>query len=63
MDEVIAALMIMFGLAGIFKSSLFYKSELLTSEQIARNKKIWKYGGIIILILGIIKAAVSIFWK
>jgi hypothetical protein len=63
MDELCAALMITMGLMGIFNPSFFYKSELLTPEQIARNKRIWNRGGIALVILGITLGAMLIFWK
>ena len=63
MDEIIDALSIVVGLMGIFNPSVFYKSELLTPEQIARNKRIWKRCGIGLVILGVAGTAISIFKK
>jgi hypothetical protein len=63
MDELCAALAIMLGLMGIFNPSFFYKSELLTPQQIARNKRIWNRGGIVLVILGVGLVAIILFWK
>jgi hypothetical protein len=41
------------GLIGVFRPSLLYKSELLTPEQIQRNKRIWKIGGMVLVVLGL----------
>jgi hypothetical protein len=61
MDKIVAAFFMVSGLVGIFYPGFFYKSELLTSEQIARNKRIWKLLGIAFLGFGIIKAVVILF--
>ena len=63
MDELCAALTLTLGLMGIFNPSFFYKSELLNPEQIARNKRIFKRGGIVLVILGVALVAIILFWK
>jgi len=53
MSRLIATLFLIMGLIGVFRPSLFYKSELLTPEQIQRNKRIWKIGGMVLVVLGL----------
>ena len=58
-----AFIAIIMGLLGVFYPSFFYKSELLTPQQIERNKRIWNRGGIVLLVGGPILMAMRLFWK
>jgi hypothetical protein len=63
MNILIGILFIIVGLTGILRPSFFYKSELLTPQQIERNKRIWNRGGIGLVILGFVELATLFFWK
>jgi multisubunit Na+/H+ antiporter MnhG subunit len=63
MSILIAALFLVIGLIGVFRPSFFYKSELLTPQQIERNKRIWNRGGAALIILGLVLLAVTLFVK
>jgi len=54
---------IVMGSLGVFYPSFFYKSELLTPQQIERNKRIWNRWGAIMLIGGFVLLAMRLFWK
>jgi hypothetical protein len=63
MSLLIAALSLIMGLIGVFRPSFFYKSELLTPQQIERNKRIWNRGGVIMIVLGIALLIVTFILK
>lgn len=63
MSSLIAALFLIMGLIGVFRPNFFYKTELLTPEQLQRNRRIWKKGGIVLIILGIVQLALSFLRK
>ena len=63
MDILIAILLLIVGLIGIFRPDFFYKSELLTPEQIARNKRIWNRCGAGMAIVGFVLLAMQLFFK
>jgi hypothetical protein len=54
---------IIMGSLGVFYPGFFHKSELLTPQQIERNKCIWNRGGIVLLVGGLILLAMRLFWK
>jgi uncharacterized protein YqhQ len=51
------------GLIGVLRPSFFYKKELLTTEQIERNKRIWNRCGGILIVLGLGLMVVTFFVK
>ena len=53
MSLVIAALFLTIGFLGVLSPGFFYKSELLTPEQIERNKRRLNCGGWIIIALAV----------
>ena len=61
MSIILAVLFLIMGLVGVFRPSFFYKSELLTAQQIERNKRIWKKGGAALVILGLALFAINFF--
>jgi len=63
MSTLIAVLFLAMGLLGVFHPSFFYKSELLTPEQIARNKRIWNRGGVVLIVLGLVLLVLSFIVK
>ena len=62
MDVLIGIWLIIVGLVGIFYPSFFFKSELLTPQKIQRNKRIWRWFGIS-LVLGGIAVLVFVFFR
>ena len=52
MSFVIASLFLIIGLIGMFRPSFFYRSEILTPQQIERNNRIWTRGGLALAGLG-----------
>jgi hypothetical protein len=52
MNILIGILFLAVGFIGIFCPGFFFKSELLTPEKIQRNKTIWKWVGIGLLVVG-----------
>jgi hypothetical protein len=63
MSILIAVLSLTMGLLGVFHPSFFYKSELLTPEQIERNKRICNRGGVVLIVLGLALLILSFFVK
>ncbi len=63
MDILIGILFLIVGFIGIFRPSFFTKTELLTPEQIARNKRIWNRGGVVLVIAGFVLLAMQLFFK
>ncbi len=60
MNILLGILPIVIGLVGLFRPSFYYKAELLNPEQIRKNERIWKYGGILLIVLGAVDLAISI---
>lgn len=63
MDILIAVIFLTVGFIGIFRPGFFYKSELLTPEQLARNKRIWNRGGVVLVIGGFVLLVMQLFFK
>lgn len=63
MNILIAILALTMGLLGVLHPSFFYKSELLTPEQLARNKRIWNRGGIVLIVIGLVLLVLSFIVK
>ena len=53
MSLLLAAFFVLFGLIGIFSPRFLYKAELLSPQQIARNNRLFKRGGVVLLLVGI----------
>lgn len=53
MSYVVGSLFLVTGLISIFKPDFFYQSNRLNEDQIARNKRIWKRVGIVLVIFGV----------
>jgi hypothetical protein len=49
---LIGALFLVAGLVCAFKPELMYQRDRLTEQQIARNRRIWKRGGIFFAVMG-----------
>ena len=52
MDILIGILFLIVGFLGVFCPGFFFKGELLTPEKVERNKRIWKWVGVILLLAG-----------
>jgi len=63
MSILIAVLSLAMGLLGVFYPSFFYRSDLLTPQQIQRNKRIWNRGGVVLIILGLVLLVLSFIVK
>lgn len=63
MNVIISFFFLAVGLTGIFRPGYFYKSELLTPQQIDRNKRIWKWGGVGLTIVGLVLLGIQFLWK
>jgi len=61
MDILIGVIILIVGFVGIFRPNIFYKSELLTPQQIERNRRIWTRGGLALVVLGIVVLATQLF--
>jgi hypothetical protein len=59
MDSLSGYLLLTWGLLLVFYPGFFYKIELLTPQQIERNKRIWKRFGIVMIIISIVLLAMS----
>ena len=62
-NTIFSLWMIGLGLLGMLRPSLCFKSEKLTPEQMARNVRILRWGGLIFVILGLAGLAIQMFWK
>jgi hypothetical protein len=63
MNLLFAVLALVLGLLFLFRPSFFYQSKLLTPEQIARNNRICKCGGILFVVVGTALVLMALFWK
>jgi multisubunit Na+/H+ antiporter MnhG subunit len=61
MNMLIGILFVIVGFLGIFRPDFFYKSELLTPQKIGRNKRIWKWTGIALLLAGVVDLVCDFF--
>lgn len=51
------------GLMGIFHPGFFYKTNLLSQQQIEQKKRIWVRSGIAFLIIGLTLLVMQFYWK
>ena len=63
MDFLIDFLFLVLGLLGVFYPSFLYKKELLNPQQIERNNRIWKRGGIGLIAISLALLTMKLFWK
>jgi CHASE3 domain sensor protein len=49
------------GLLFVFHPSVLYKRELLTKQQVERNNRIFRRGGIVLIILSLVILSVNLF--
>lgn len=63
MSFIVAGLFFVLGFLGVYWPSLLFDSSKLTPAQVARNKRIWRWGGGTLLILAAIDFAIALFSK
>ena len=63
MSILIAVLTLVLGVIGVFRPSFFYRSELLSAQQIERNKRIWNTCGAFLIVIGLGLLVLGFFVK
>jgi hypothetical protein len=63
MDFLIGFSVLILGLLGVFYPSVLYKSDLLTPQQIERNRRIWKHCGMGLITFSLVLLAIKLSWK
>jgi hypothetical protein len=51
------------GLTGILRPTFFFRSDKLAPEKIERNKRVWKWCGIGLVLCGTAQLAIEFLWK
>ena len=63
MDVILGFWFVAVGLIGVLRPGFFYNSKKVTTEKIERNKRIWKRGGLGLIVTGVAELVLVLLRK
>jgi len=63
MNKLFGIWLVAVGLTGVLRPTFFFRSDKLTPEKIERNRRVWKWCGVGLIVCGAALLAVELLWK